>query len=400
MKEKKIFGFPQNVFILSVNSFLNDLGGESIKRLIPLFLGNILGTPTSIIGLVEGVGEATPQVLQPVSGFLSDKWQKRKPFLIFGQILRSSMILLFWASSWPFVLLVRFLDRSGKGTSNAPRDALISLSSEENKRGKAFGLSRALDDAGAVLGLILAGLIVFFSQKEQNLLEPQAFTKIVLLAAIPLLLALVFFIFLVKEKKVGKSLGKTTFKGRFSSNFYYLLALSFLFSLGNSSDGFLLLRAQNLAMPIYQIFFLFAATNFLSSLVDLPAGIASDRLGRKRILITGWLIYSFVYLGFAQNLNTWSLVLLFLLYGVYYGLTQGVAKALVTDLVPGQKQGTAFGLYNLVTGLTLLPASLLAGFLWQMISPSAPFYLASVLTAAAAFGLVFLKTQQSPVRNV
>ena len=168
MNKKKFFGFSQNVFILSIVSFLNDIGGETIKKAIPLFLTNVLGAPLSIVGLIEGVGESAPQIFQPFSGFYSDKLKKRKPFVLFGQALRSLIVVLFFVVSWPQVLIVRFLDRTGKGISNAPRDALISLSAQDGTKGRAFGLNRALDNAGAVIGLFLAGLIVFLVAEKQS----------------------------------------------------------------------------------------------------------------------------------------------------------------------------------------------------------------------------------------
>lgn len=387
---KKFFGFSQNVFILSLVSFLNDIGGETIKRTIPLFLTNVLGAKTGVVGLVEGIGEATPQIFQPISGWLSDKTKKRKPFIVGGQILRSTMIFLFLVKSWPVVLLLRFLDRSGKGITGASRDALLSLSSEKKARGRSFGLNRALDHAGAVIGLVFAGLIILLAQKQMLSLERQTFAKIVLLAVIPLFLAIFLVTFLVREKK-SEEVRKISLSSQFPKTFYYFLSLSFLFALGNSSDGFLVLRAQNLKIVLWQIFFLLAGLSFLASLVSLPAGILSDRLGRKKILVGGWILYSLIYFGFAQNASHFWMVFLFLFYGVYYGLTEGVAKALVSDLVPKETQGTAFGFYNLVTGLTLFPASLIAGFLWQSISPALPFYFGGILAALAAFGLIFLK---------
>lgn len=387
MTKKKFFGFSQNVFILSLVSFLNDIGGETIKRTIPLFLTNVLGAPLSIVGLVEGVSEATPQIFQPLSGFYSDKIKKRKPFVLFGQFLRSSMTLLFFAASWPYVLLIRFLDRSGKGISNAPRDALISLSAQDGTKGKAFGLNRTLDNAGAVIGLTLAGLIVLFFQRGNGLLERETFSKIVLLAALPLVLSLFLISFFIKDKD-HKEISPSSFSGKFSKKFYHFLFISFLFTLGNSSDAFLILRAQNVGMGLAGIFFLLAFYSLVSSFIALPAGSFSDKFGRKRILILGWSLYAFSYLGFGVLNSLWQIAFLFIMYGIYFGLTEGVAKAMVADLVNEEKRGTAFGLYNMTIGLTLLPASFLAGVLWQTISPSAPFYFGAVMAGLASVGLL------------
>lgn len=385
--KRRFFGFSRNVFVLSVVSFLNDIGGETIKRTIPLFLTNVLGVKLSVVGLIEGIGEATPQVFQPISGWLSDRVRRRKPFILFGQALRSLMVLLFFAHSWLEVLAIRFLDRSGKGITTAPRDALISLSTPNEKKGRAFGLNRALDNAGAVVGLTFAGLIVLFSQKGTLLLERQSFLKIVLLAGLPLIFAFLLLFFFIQEKDQKKVIS-SPFSTKLSKKFCHFLFLSLIFTLGNFSDGFLILRAQSVGTGLAAIFFLLAFYNLISSLVSLPAGSFSDKIGRRRILIFGWLLYAVTYFGFAKLPSALSVVPLFLVYGIYLGLTEGVAKALVADLVVEEKRGTAFGLYNMTVGLTLFPASFLAGILWQAISPSAPFYFGAAMAGLASLGLL------------
>ncbi len=390
--KKKIFGFPQNVFVLSIVSFFNDIGGETIKRTIPLFLTNVLGVKTEIVGLIEGVAESTPQIFQPISGWLSDKMKKRKPLVLFGQIIRSSMVFLFWATGWGQVLVLRFLDRSGKGITGAPRDALIAASSGEKERGRSFSLNRALDDAGAVFGLVLAGVITIVIQKGLPVLEEKTFTSIVLLAVIPLILAVLAVLFFVKEEEgEGHTSNVIHLEEKLNPKFYRFLLLTFVFSLANSSDGFLVLRAQNIGVPIAIIFFLLALLNLMAALVSVPAGNLSDKIGRKSLLFWGWLIYGLTYLGFGQVNSLVSIIGLFFVYGIYLGLTEGVAKALVSDLVGTEKRGTAFGVYNLVVGGTLLPASLIAGFLWQAVNPAAAFYFGAVLSLVAAFGLIFFK---------
>jgi len=390
--KRKFFGFSQNVFILSLVSFLNDIGGETIKRTIPLFLTNVLGVKTGIVGLVEGVAESTPQIFQPISGWLSDKVAKRKPLILFGQIIRSSIVFLFWATTWGQVLLLRFLDRSGKGITSAPRDALIAASSEDQKRGRSFGLNRALDDGGAVFGLILAGLIVLLSQKGLTVLQYHTFTKIVLLAVIPLILAVLIVWFLVKdEKKAIPDQSPLTLKDNLKPKFYYFLVITLIFSLSNSSDGFLVLRAQNIGVPIAVIFFLLALLNLTAALVSIPAGNLSDKIGRKQLLVVGWFLYGLAYLGFGQVHSIIMFIGLFIVYGFYLGMTEGVAKAYVADLVGEKKRGTAFGIYNLIVGGTLLPASLIAGFLWQTITPASVFYFDAILAFVAAGILIFFK---------
>ncbi|MFH0864407.1 MAG: MFS transporter [Candidatus Gottesmanbacteria bacterium] len=388
---KKILGFPSNVFILSLVSFLNDIGGETIKRTIPLFLTNVLGVKTDIVGLVEGVAEATPQIFQPISGWLSDKFKKRKALVLFGQIIRSAVIFLFWATSWGQVLIVRFLDRSGKGINGAPRDALIAASSDEKEKGRSFSLNRAFDDAGAVFGLVVAGIIVILSQGNIARLQESTFTKIVLLAVIPLILAIIAIVFFVKEEKSIEISNRINLEEKLSPKYYHFLILTFIFSLANSSDGFLVLRAQNIGVSLAVIFFLLALLNFMAAIISVPAGNLSDRIGRKKLLFFGWLIYSISYFGFSQVNSLSVIIVLFFTYGIYMGLAEGVAKALIADLVGPAKRGTAFGIYNLVIGGTLLPASLIAGWLWQAFNPATAFYFDAILSLIAAFGLIFFK---------
>ncbi|MFZ5845596.1 MAG: MFS transporter [Patescibacteria group bacterium] len=395
MREKLFWGFSPNVIVLSLVSFLNDIGGETIKRALPLYLANVLGVKAGVIGLVEGVAEATPQLLQPLSGYLSDMMQKRKPLVVVGQILRSSMIFLYWAASWPQILLLRFLDRSGKGIANAPRDALISASISRDHVGRAFGLSRALDNAGAVVGMIVAAFIVFMGERQALFLQRAVFNQIVLLAVIPLLLALSLIILLVRDVpfaapsrtplRWGNTLGPKFYLG---TKFRLFLLFSFLFALGNSSDAFLVLKAQLVGLPLWQIFLLLSAYSLVSSLSGLPFASLSDKLGRKKLLVWGWFLYAGVYFLFGKSSDPGIVAMVFLLYGLYYGLTEGAAKALVADTVAAERRGTAYGFYNLVVGATLLPASLIAGFLWQTFTPAGAFYFGSFMAFISAIGLL------------
>lgn len=378
--------FSRNVIILSVVSFLNDIGGETIKRAIPLYLANILGVKTTVIGLIEGVAESMPHILQPISGYMSDKMHKRKPMVVLGQILRSTMLLLFWATTWPQVLLLRFLDRSGKGIGNAPRDALVADSTHGNHEGRSFGLNRAMDDAGSVVGMIIASILV----GGALVLSRVTFQRIVLLAVIPLTLSLVFLLFFLQDIPDGRSKEKLVFHDTFGKKFYHFLALSFLFTLGNSSDAFLILKAQSIGFTLSQIFLLLAVLNLTATLTGYPLSNLSDRVGRKRLLVIGWFVYAFVYFIFGRTFDQVLLVGAVLFYGLYYGLTQGEAKAFVADVVPSARRGTAFGIYNMVVGITLLPASLIAGYLWQTFAPATAFYFGSTMAMVSAIGLLVL----------
>lgn len=386
MEVKRYLGFSQNVFVLSLISFFNDVGGETIKRAIPLYLANILGVKTSIIGLIEGIAEATPHVFQPVSGYVSDYVHKRKPIIVAGQILRSTMLLLFWAVTWPQVLLLRFLDRSGKGIGNAPRDALIASSTATNHEGRSFGLSRAMDDAGSVVGMLAASLLV----GSAVILTQGAFQRIVLLAVVPLFVSLLLLVFFVRDMPDGQSKEKLVLHDAFPKKYYVFLALSFLFTLGNSSDAFLVLKAQLVGFPLYQIFLLLGLLNLIASISGLPFSTLSDRIGRKRILVSGWMVYAAVYTILAKTTAPLSLLTAVILYGMYYGMTQGAAKALVADVVPAGRRGTAYGIYNMVVGVTLLPASLVAGYLWQTFAPATAFYFGSAMAGISAVGLLVL----------
>lgn len=386
MKEKRLFGFTQNVFVLSLVSFFNDVGGETIKRAIPLYLANILGVKPSVIGLVEGIAEATPQVFQPVSGYLSDRLERRKPLIIAGQALRSCMVLLFWATSWPQVLMLRFLDRSGKGIMNAPRDALVAASVTPLEKGRAFGLNRALDDAGSVVGMIIASFLV----GSAYLLTQVEFRMIILLAVVPLIIALVLLVLFVHDKPQKEVSVKMRLGDSLSRKYYLFLFLSFLFTLGNSSDAFLLLKAQSVGFSLSHVFLLLGLLNLTASVSGFPFSALSDRVGRKKLLVTGWVLYAAVYAILAMTRTAPGLVFAIVLYGVYYGMTQGAAKALVSDVVSPDRRGAAYGIYNMAVGFTLLPASLIAGYLWQMVSPASAFYFGSIMAAVSAAGLLIL----------
>jgi MFS family permease len=384
---KKYFGFPPNVFFLSLVSFFNDIGGETIKKTIPLYLSNVLLVPTTIIGLIEGVADATPQLFQPVSGYLSDRSEKRRPWVVAGQVLRSSMVFLFWATSWPAILFIRFLDRSGKGVAQSPRDALIAGSADAGHIGRAFGLNRMFDNGGAVIGLLLASLILVFTQKGA-LLTTSAFQWIVLLAVVPLIANVIIVRFFVHDVSKKITNPKLSFRNKLGRKFYIFLFIVFIFTLGNSSDAFISLKAQSAGIPVWQIFLLIAGYSLVSSVTAIPLSSLSDRKGRKTLLVLGCVLYSVIYYLLGTTSYAATVGILMLSYGLYYGLTEGTARAYISDIVPSERRGTAYGLFNMVSGSTLLIASLLAGYLWQTVNPSATFYFGSVTAALAALGLI------------
>ncbi len=389
ISNKKYFGFPSNVLFLSLVSFFNDIGGETIKRAIPLYLVNTLGVSKTVVGLVEGIADATPQLLQTPAGYLSDAFHKRKPIILAGQALRTTMVFLFFVTSWPQVLMLRFLDRSGKGLNGAPRDALVAASSEPGRTGASFGLNRAMDNAGAVVGMLLAAGIVASVAAGTIIMTQAVFRRIVLLAVVPLAVSLGIIAMLVRDVAAGKKQPAVRFHNALGSKFYLFLLFSFVFALGNSSDAFLVLRTQAAGVPLAGIFLTLAGYSLVASVSGYFLSSLSDRIGRKRLLITGFVVYALIYVLFARAASGAALIALFLLYGLYYGFTEGSARAYISDIVDERHKGTAYGIFNAVVGFTLLPASLLGGYLWQTTGPSATFYFGSAMAAVAALGLLF-----------
>ena len=398
-ERKRVFGFSRNVFFLGVVSFLTDVSSEMIFTLVPLFLLNVLKVGTPVIGLVEGIAEGTASLLKVVSGWLSDRLGRRKGLTLFGYSL-STLVkpFLYFASTWGAVAAVRFADRVGKGIRTSPRDALVADSAPPDEMGKSFGLHRGMDTLGAVLGLGLAALIVYVVQSGVFELTRDAFQILVLVGLVPAVLAVFVLLFFVREQASPKgTVGSVDSAGRqplstghakkFDLRFKLFLIVMVVFTLGNSSDAFLILRAQDLDFSVPRILLLFVVFNVVYALAALPAGLISDKLGRKRVIVVGWSFYALAYLGMAVASEAWHVWSLFVLYGLYYGVSEGVSRALVADLVPSERRGTAYGLYHTAVGLSLLPASLIAGWLWHLVGPEAPFFFGAAMAAAAMLGL-------------
>jgi len=401
--EKKVLGVSRNVFFLGWVSLLTDVSSEMIFTVMPLFLLNVLKVGTPIIGLIEGIAEGTASLFKLVSGWLSDRLGQRKSLAVFGYSLSTlAKPFLYIASSWGVVLVVRFSDRVGKGIRSAPRDALVADSTSPNEMGKSFGFHRAMDTMGAVLGLSLAALIVYLVERGGLELTWHAFRTLVLAGIGPAVLAVLMLLFFVREKKRGAqpksgdpTAGQPLCEGPAKAadgRFKLFLVIMVLFTLGNSSDAFLILRAQNLGFSVTHVLLLFVAFNLVYALAAMPAGMVSDKLGRKRVIVVGWAIYALSYLGLALASATWQLWLLFALYGLYYGISEGVSRAFVCDLVPVERRGTAYGWYHTAVGISLLPASVIAGWLWHLIGPSATFYFGAGMAGVAMLGLLlFIK---------
>jgi len=398
MRRKRIWGLNPNVFFLGMVSLLTDVSSEMIFTLVPLFLANVLRAPFLAIGLIGGLSESIDALFRIFSGWFSDKVGKRKPLAVLGYSISTiAKPFMYLAASWGSVLAIRFSDRVGKGIRTSSRDALIADSVSAGERGKGFGLHRAMDTFGAVLGLAIAAVIIYLVQGGGLQLNLETYQWLVLVGVVPAVLAIVVLVIFVRERERKPSpdsshRGLTLHKisGGFDTRFKVFLAVMAVFTLGNSSDFFVILRAQNLEASLIHVVLMLVLFNATYMATSLPAGMLSDRLGRRRVIVVGWFIYALVYLGFALTTDLWQVWLLFAAYGVYYGMVEGVARAFVADLVTEEKRGTAYGLYHGVVGLTLLPASLIAGWLWQAFSPAAPFFFGAALAFLAMLGMMSL----------
>jgi MFS family permease len=360
---------PKNILVLGLVSFLTDVSSDMIYPVLPLFLSDVLGSSKLFIGLIEGVAESTASILKVFSGWFSDKLGKRKFLVSLGYGLSSlgKPILSVVMTGWQ-ALVLRFIDRFGKGVRTSPRDAMIADSSLEETRGLSFGFHRAMDSGGAVVGPLLAFL--FLPLVNRN------YRALFLIATIPAFLSVLLLILFVQEKrKVKEKLsGLTTpklfrriHKTGFDRKFKIFVMGITIFTLGNSSDAFLFLRAKSLNIDVVYIPILWLILNLVYSLVSLPAGWLSDRIGRKNLILSGLFVYALVYLGFAFATQSYHAWLLFAVYGLYYGLTNGTMRAHVADLVGEDKRATAYGIYHGAVGITALPASLVFGWLWQSV---------------------------------
>ncbi len=395
---------PRNVWVLTLTSFLTDISTEMIVNLLPLLLVSVLGVRTGVVGLIEGIAETTASLVKLASGRISDRLGKRKALVVLGYGLSAvAKPFLYLASSWTAVLGVRFTDRVGKGLRSAPRDALLADSIQPEQRGMFFSLQRAGDTAGAVVGLSVALGVVWASGQAARL-SRGGFQRLVLVSMIPALLAVILLAWGAREVRrpePGGSAARARLRDLGRPFFLYLGAVT-LFTLGNSSDAFLILRANSVGLTVTGVLGMLIAFNLVYALVSVPAGVASDRFGRKRILLTGWLLYGLVYLGFARMSAGWQAWLWMVFYGLYYALTEGVSKALIADLVAPERRGSAYGMYAAVIGMMALPASLIAGVLWQGVAgwaglgPAAPFLFGACLAGLAALLLSFQDLRPRP----
>jgi MFS family permease len=390
---------PGNVWSVSITSFLTDISSEMVINVLPLFLANVLGVQTALIGVIEGVAEATASILKLFSGWLSDRIGGRKWLAVVGYgISALSKPFFYFANSWGLVAAVRWADRLGKGIRTAPRDALVADSIKPEDRGIAFGFHRASDTAGAMIGLLLAMLIIWLTQSNAQALSQHTFQIIVLVSIIPgiggvIALAMGTREVLVKGKR---AMPKFAFKS-LGKQFVIFMVIVCIFDLGNSSDAFLVLRAQDRGISVSGILLMLVIFNLVYTLISTPAGSLSDRIGRKKLIVGGWLVYALIYLGFGLAQQAWHVWALYITYGLYYGMAYGTSKAMIADLVPQELRGTAYGTYNGILGILDFPASVIAGLLWQGawgwkgFGAPAPFLFGAALALIAAVSMAVWK---------
>jgi MFS family permease len=385
---KKYFsGLTKNTFLLAASSLFADISTEMLYPIVPIYLTQTLKASGSIIGIIEGVAQATQNVVQGFSGWLSDKLQKRKPIALIGYTLAAiSKPLIGFAGSWQVVLEARFLDRFGTGIRSAPRDALVAASADDKNRGKAFGLEGFGDNLGAFLGPLLAVLLLFFFAFNIR--------SIFYFAFIPAVLAAVMILF-VKEKTTLKNTHKkiNIRISQFPANYWKYIGVTVLFGLGNSSNAFLILQTKSLGVSLMGTILIYSVFNLIAALTSYPSGSLSDTFGRKKILLLCFLVFFITYLGFSISANVFIVAGLFILYGVYQGVFRSVGKAFASDFVPQTLRGSSIGWYSTAVGLSGLIASIVAGELWDKVGHPAVFLYGAIFAAAGSIALLFFIRQ-------
>ncbi|MDP1758504.1 MAG: MFS transporter [Thermodesulfovibrionales bacterium] len=404
MPDKKIIGLERNVFFTGLVSFFMDMSSEMIYPLVPIFLSSVLGVNKSVIGLIEGIAESTASLLKVFSGWFSDRIGKRKILLIVGYgISTLSRPIIALSTLWGHVLAFRFTDRFGKGIRGAPRDAIIAESTPHKDLGRSFGFHRGMDTLGAVIGPAIAFILLLLFTGNYRL--------VFWLSMIPGIIAVLIIVFFIKEQKSKRAENQNSdapellapgespphtggfaeekrrpaFRANFDWRFKAFVAIATLFAVGNSSDVFLILKATDAGIKERQIPIIYLCFNLVYALTAIPAGILSDRIGRKRIILAGFILFGFIYWGFASASEQKHIWGLFLLYGVFMGLTEGIQKAYLGTIIPDKFRATGYGIFNTFVGLAILPASIIAGWLWDNYGSHATFYYGSITAFLSAF---------------
>ena len=387
----------RNVIMLGLVSFFSDISSEMVYPIIPLYLSSAFGATPVLIGIIEGIAESLASLLKVFSGYVTDKWGRKKQVAFAGYaagLVYKAMLIL--AGTWVGVLAARIIDRMGKGIRTAPRDVMVSEGADKNHMGKAFGIHKALDMAGSAVGIFASYMLL------KNGSSGFQYKELFAVSAIPAVLGLLMFFFIKEKKRERAAVKRESFWhniGRLDGQLKLYLAAAFVFTLGNSSNTFLLLRARNVGFGDADVILLYFAFNLTASVLSIPLGRLSDRIGRKSLLVAGYLVFSAVYLGFALGRSRASIAVIFVLYGVYSAMISGVERAFIAEISPAELKGTMLGLHSTVVGIALLPASMIAGILWSWLGAPAPFVFGSVMSLAAAIALqIFMRSarQQLP----
>jgi len=386
-KQLQIFkGITKNIFVLGLVSLFTDLSSQMVFPLIPLFLTTVLGASAYVVGIVEGAAETTASLLKVVSGYWSDNIKKRKPFVLFGYSLSSITKPLFaLANVWTFVLFIRVIERIGKGLRTAPRDSLVAESCDENVRGKAYGFHRAMDGIGSILGALLAFL----------LLPTFGYRNIFLFAFVPSIIA-VFAILFIQEKNFPENIEeketpiKLSFK-ELPTNLRLFIIVSSIFALGHFGYAFLLLRAKDIGLADNTAILLYVLFYIVYTICIIPFGILSDKIGRKPILIMGYLVFAITSIGLMFTSSIYAILLYFVTYGIFYAMIDGVQRAFVADLAPKHLKATSLGTFYTSIGLIALPGGFIAGLLWDKISPESTFAYGFALSIISMGLFLFVK---------
>jgi MFS family permease len=379
--KNRVFGVEKNAFFIGLTSFFTDTSTKMVYSVMPLFLLSI-GASKTTISLIEGIAESTASLLKALSGYWSDKIGKKKPFMMIGYGITAIITPLYAIARFPIQILVfRFFERIGKGIRTAPRDSLISGSIKKEEAGKTFGFQKAMDNSGAIVGPLIAFLLLS--------IFPLNYSYIFLLATIPALLGVITIVFFIKEAKTEKrgSTNKLSIK-QLPKKFYLFLVVVFVFTLGNSADALLLVKTSETGIDKAYIPFVYMLFNTVSVLLAIPIGKLSDKIGREKLIILGFLVYAITYYLFGRFNSLSVYICLFMLYGLYSALTDGSQKAMISDIVTKELKGTGFGIYHAVLGITLLPASLIAGILYDKVNSNAPFYFGAVMALLATILMI------------
>lgn len=392
--QKEVFAKgTRNIIVLGLISCFADISSEMVYPLIPLYLTSVFGATPALVGMIEGIAESIASLLKVFSGYISDKFQHKKAIAFSGYAtgLLYKIALLF-AGSWGGILAARIIDRFGKGIRTAPRDVMVSESADKNHMGKAFGIHKMLDMAGSATGIFLAFLLV-------RTIGANGYRTVFAVSVIPIVIALFLFFFVHEKKEKRENAQREYFWKNISKldgRLKLYLGITFLFTLGNSSNSFLLLRAADVGFDSSTTILLYFIYNLTASILAIPCGKLSDRIGRKRLLVGGYITFSFVYFGFAFCNSKPFLILIFIIYGIYTAMTAGAERAFIAEIAPTHLKGTMLGLHSTLVGIALLPASVIAGLLWDGIGVFAPFVFGGVLSLVSAC-LLALKLDSSPL---